>query len=70
MIWNFSRVYNPERQLADHMRDVAYELPFPPSGDTRIPERATLYVHVPVRLRGKAQAGAGDDGRRATETIR
>ena len=70
MIWNFSRVYNPERQLADHRREVAYELPAPPSPDTKTPERGALYVHVPVRLRGKAPTGAGGDGRRATEPIK
>jgi len=69
MIWNFSRVCNPERQLADHWRDMAYELPVPPA-DAKTPDRGALYVHVPVRLRGKAPRWAGGDGRRAAEPIR
>jgi hopanoid C-3 methylase HpnR len=69
MIWNFSQVYNPERQLADHRREVAYELPAPPA-DAMTPDRGALYVHVPVRLRAQAPREAGGDGRRATEPIR
>ena len=62
MIWNFSRVYNPERQLGDHSRDVAYELPEPPASPQAAPERASLYVHVPVRLRHKAQSRSAHSG--------
>jgi hopanoid C-3 methylase HpnR len=57
MIWNFSRVYNPERQLADHERAVRYELPEPPPSHTAAPDRGSLYVHIPVRLR-KAASGS------------
>lgn len=60
MIWNFSRVYNPERQLAGHSLDVAYELPEPPAVPVAAPDRASLYVHIPVRLRQKAARTAGD----------
>ena len=60
MIWKFSRVYDPERQLADHRRDVVYELPEPPPAHAAAPERRSLYVHVPVRLRQQAGSGAGD----------
>ena len=56
MIWNFSRVYNPNRQLADHARPVAYELPEPPDHREEAPGREDLYVHVPVRLRRRAAA--------------
>jgi magnesium-protoporphyrin IX monomethyl ester (oxidative) cyclase len=43
MLWKFNKVYNPQRQLADHQRPVRYELP-PPSP---IPpaNRRELYVH-------------------------
>ncbi|HVC15048.1 MAG TPA: hopanoid C-3 methylase HpnR [Acidimicrobiales bacterium] len=59
MIWNFSRVYNPERQLADHRLDVDYELPEPPATPEKAPDRSSLYVHVPVRRRQKVSAGEG-----------
>ncbi len=60
MIWNFSRVYNPERQLADHRLEVDYELPEPPPAPATALDRGSLYVHIPVRLRQKAAAGATD----------
>jgi len=68
MIWRFSRVYNPERQLADHDMPVTYELPEPPPAHGSAPERSALYVHIPVRLREKVASGAeraerGDAGR-------
>ena len=62
MIWNFSRVYNAERQLADHSMDVAYELPEPPQAPAKAPERSDLYVHIPVRLREKVRSGAAAPG--------
>ena len=46
MLWKFGRVYNVDRQLADHRRPVRYTLPepephaVPPSG------RHELYVHA------------------------
>jgi hopanoid C-3 methylase len=60
MIWNFSRVYNPERQLTDHCREVVYELPEPPPPSTKAPDRGSLYVHIPVRLRQSAASGAAN----------
>lgn len=60
MIWNFNRVYNPQRQLADHQREVDYELPEPPAAPTKAPERSSLYVHIPVRLRQKAASASGE----------
>jgi hopanoid C-3 methylase HpnR len=57
MIWKFRHVYNPARQLADHAVPVEYELPEPPAHAGRAPERADLYVHVPVRLRKSAAPG-------------
>jgi hypothetical protein len=44
MIWKFSRVYNPERQLADHARPVRYELPIPPAR-VNGGGRQALYLH-------------------------
>ncbi len=58
MIWNFSHVYNPDRQLDDHGREVVYELPEPPPPSAKAPDRGSLYVHVPVRLRQRSAGGA------------
>jgi len=43
MLWKFNKVYNPERQLADHQRPVRYELPQP----THVApgNRRELYIH-------------------------
>ena len=43
MIWRFNRVYNPERQLADHANPVRYELPIPGEADGG--GRQRLYLH-------------------------
>jgi hopanoid C-3 methylase HpnR len=46
-LWKFSRVYNPDRQQADHERPISYAMrpPAPPAA-TR-PRPAQLYVHAP-----------------------
>ena len=53
MIWKFSSVYNADRQLADHGRDVSYEMP-PPTQATQAPRtRTDLYIHpAPARAAG------------------
>ncbi|HUN35453.1 MAG TPA: hopanoid C-3 methylase HpnR [Trebonia sp.] len=43
MLWKFNKVYNPERQLADHARPVTYELPQPPR--VAPGNRRELYIH-------------------------
>ncbi|MGH9063720.1 MAG: hopanoid C-3 methylase HpnR [Acidimicrobiales bacterium] len=57
MIWKFNRVYNADRQWADHSMPVRYEMPAPPEHALVPPERQSLYVHVPVR--GKRPATPG-----------
>ncbi|MFF8596244.1 hopanoid C-3 methylase HpnR [Streptomyces sp. NPDC015220] len=44
MLWKFNRVYNPQRQLADHRRPVHYELPLPPRAP--VGSRRELYIHT------------------------
>ncbi|MFF9409463.1 hopanoid C-3 methylase HpnR [Streptomyces anandii] len=44
MLWKFNRVYNPDRQLADHRRPVRYELPLPPGAP--VGDRRELYIHT------------------------
>ncbi|MFD7919332.1 hopanoid C-3 methylase HpnR [Streptomyces sp. NPDC059740] len=52
MLWKFNRVYNPQRQLADHRRPVRYELPLPRRLD--VGDRRQLYVHSKPVARGRA----------------
>lgn len=51
MLWRFNRVYNPQRQLADHRRPVRYQLPLPRRLD--VGDRRQLYVHNRPEPRGK-----------------
>ena len=50
MLWQFSRVYNETRQLADHERTVRYELPVPDHRPVGPQSRSELYIH-PRRAR-------------------
>ncbi len=45
MLWRFNRVYNAQRQLADHARPVRYELPLPRPLDV-VGDRQQLYIHT------------------------
>jgi hypothetical protein len=45
MLWRFNSVYNPERQLADHARPVAYAMRLPPPREPV--DRRRLYVLQP-----------------------
>jgi hopanoid C-3 methylase len=44
MLWRFNKVYNPQRQHADHQRPVQYELPLPARLD--VADRRQLYIHT------------------------
>jgi hopanoid C-3 methylase len=44
MLWKFNQVYNPDLLLADHAREVRYDIPLPPA-PTRKVVANTLYVH-------------------------
>ncbi|HVE10233.1 MAG TPA: hopanoid C-3 methylase HpnR [Paraburkholderia sp.] len=55
MLWRFNSVFNPELQLADHAREVRYEMSPPPGisgGDARLSAK-TLYIHGPVGRKGR-----------------
>ncbi|WP_419617959.1 hypothetical protein [Thiolapillus sp.] len=45
MIWNFNKVYNPERQFADHHQQVKYAMQPPETREVPRPERELLYIH-------------------------
>ncbi|MCI0734367.1 MAG: hopanoid C-3 methylase HpnR, partial [Methylococcaceae bacterium] len=53
MIWNFSKVYNPDRQFADHQQLVRYAMKPPKTRTISKPERQELYIHP-----GKPIAGS------------
>ncbi|HYM18078.1 MAG TPA: hopanoid C-3 methylase HpnR [Micropepsaceae bacterium] len=44
----FDSVFNPKLQLADHAREVNYEIPLPPESTTHI-DAKRLYIHAPAR---------------------
>jgi magnesium-protoporphyrin IX monomethyl ester (oxidative) cyclase len=48
MLWKFNKVYNPERQFAEHSRPVKYAMQPPPAihSDAR-PESSQLFIHAP-----------------------
>jgi len=45
MLWKFSRVYNPKRQMADHHRPVHYQMSLPQTPALVKINPADLYVH-------------------------
>lgn len=45
MLWKFSHVYNPERQIRDHARPIRYGIDMK-QRPTRPVERESLYVHI------------------------
>lgn len=57
MLWKFNQVYNPERQYADHFREVHYALHPPPGHTNASPPPTTLYVHNRERISHAKQAG-------------
>jgi len=59
MLWKFGRVYNPERQYADHFREVKYTMK-PPGARISRPTSAQLYVHVPPSAKRTATRPGGE----------
>jgi magnesium-protoporphyrin IX monomethyl ester (oxidative) cyclase len=51
MIWKFDKVYNADRQYADHLRAAEYLLPAQGAHRAQAPDRKELYVHLPSRRR-------------------
>jgi hopanoid C-3 methylase HpnR len=47
MLWKFDKVYNADRQYAEHQRDVKYQLPPPAETPVAKPGAKELYVHAP-----------------------
>jgi hopanoid C-3 methylase len=51
MIWKFDKVYNADRQYAEHLEPVKYQLPPPAEHPVTVPDRKELYVHPPTLRR-------------------
>jgi hopanoid C-3 methylase HpnR len=51
MIWKFDKVYNADRQYAEHLEPVNYQLPPPAEHPVTTPDRKELYVHPPMLRR-------------------
>ncbi|HEY2049072.1 MAG TPA: hopanoid C-3 methylase HpnR [Caulobacteraceae bacterium] len=54
MLWKFNSVFNPKLQLADHAREVRYEMSPPPAVTEGRLDPKSLYVHGPQGRRGRA----------------
>jgi len=62
MIWKFNKVYNPDRQYADHQQEVRYRLPEPAPQPTVIASQEDLFVHIPSQERRRVRDAAQDQG--------
>ncbi|MGH7948183.1 MAG: hopanoid C-3 methylase HpnR, partial [Candidatus Binataceae bacterium] len=66
MLWKFNKVYNPERQFAEHSKPVKYAMRPPREHTDARPTAAELYIHPPGKQHGRAAAaievaGGGDN---------
>jgi magnesium-protoporphyrin IX monomethyl ester (oxidative) cyclase len=57
MIWKFNTVYNPQRQLSDHQRQVHYQMPSPQAAAKL--DRRAIFIHPPARLE-KSRVGSAN----------
>ena len=73
MIWKFNQVYNPDRQYADHQREVQYQMPPPAEHPVLAPGRKDLVHPRPAGARAQAVRGgvpARPAGRRPDRVAR
>jgi hopanoid C-3 methylase len=52
MLWKFNSVFDPALQLADHAREVRYEMAPPPAQEQKVNPK-TLYIHQPLGRKGR-----------------
>ena len=57
-IWKFNRVYNADRQFADHQREVRYAIRRPEAAVASKPAPTALYVHARPRREQAERAAA------------
>jgi hopanoid C-3 methylase len=51
MLWKFSKIYNAQRQIADHRRDLKYEMTLPAT-PVRVADQKLLFIHKPQAVAG------------------
>jgi hopanoid C-3 methylase len=56
MLWKFNRVYNPQRQLADHRQSVKYEMRLPAPATHGTVKQRDLYILQPEPAKQAATA--------------
>jgi hopanoid C-3 methylase HpnR len=59
MLWRFNSVFNPELQVADHAREVRYQMRLPPAQQAKIDPKS-LYIHPPQGRKGRALDDAAE----------
>src|SRR5216683_6783736 len=59
MLWKFNSVYNPERQFAEHSKEVKYAMRPPSMHTDGRPAADKLYIHMPKPSRPTAPTPAG-----------
>lgn len=65
-LFSFNSVYRPELLIADHQREVAYEMDLPPPSRAKVPA-AALYLH---KTRGRADRAIDDTTERFVDATR
>lgn len=58
MLWKFNSVYNPDRQFAEHSKEVKYAMRPPSMHTDGRPSAEKLYIHMPKPSRPAAPAPA------------
>lgn len=58
MLWKSNSVYNPGRQLADHLQPVKYVINLPDHGNEPL-VKSSLYVHHPQALAAASDQASG-----------
>jgi hypothetical protein len=53
MLWKFNSVFDPALQLADHAREVRYEMALPPAQEAKVDPKG-LYIHQPLGRKGRS----------------
>ncbi|WP_322012096.1 hopanoid C-3 methylase HpnR [Paraburkholderia sp. J12] len=54
MLWRFNSVFDPRLQLADHVREVRYEMTPPPAANgTPQVDMKAVYIHGPIGRKGR-----------------
>jgi hypothetical protein len=61
MLWKFNSVYNPDRQFAEHSREVKYAMRPPSMHSDGRPAADKLNIHMPKPSHPEASAPTAGD---------